>query len=113
MLPRTRRRPTTEAVFAALGDATRMALVARLAGGEPASIAELTAGTRITRQAVTKHLRVLEQAGLVRGVRCGRENRFALDPRPLGDVHAYVERVSQEWDAGLYRLKAMVEEQAR
>ncbi len=105
-----RRRPTTEAVFAALGDATRLALVSRLADGQPASIAELTAGTRITRQAVTKHLRVLEGAGLVRGVRCGRENRFALDPRPLGDVQEYVGRVSQEWDSALSRLKAMVEE---
>jgi DNA-binding transcriptional ArsR family regulator len=103
---------TPEAVFAALGDATRLSLVEHLAAGRPASIAELTAGTRITRQAVTKHLSVLERAGLVRGVRCGRENRFGLDPRPLGDLQAYLGRVSQEWNDALSRLKAMVEEQA-
>lgn len=105
-----RRRPAPAVVFAALGDATRLDLVARLAGGQPASIAALTAGTRITRQAVTKHLRVLERAGLVRGVRCGRESRFALDPMPLGDVQAYLGRVSREWDDALSRLKAMVDE---
>lgn len=103
------KQPVPEAVFAALGDATRLALVARLAGGQPASIAELTAGTRISRQAVTKHLSVLEGAGVVRGVRCGRENRFALDPEPLDQVREYLERVSREWDGALSRLKEMVE----
>lgn len=106
----TLKQPMPELVFAALGDATRLMLVARLAGGHPASIAELTAGTRITRQAVTKHLRVMERAGLVRGVRCGRENRFALDPRPLDQVREYLTRVSQDWDDALGRLKALVEE---
>jgi DNA-binding transcriptional ArsR family regulator len=110
MSRRTSKQPTPEAVFAALGDTTRLALVARLAGGQPSSIADLTVGTRITRQAVTKHLSVLERAGLVRGVRCGRENRFALDPRPLDEAQSYLVRVSREWDGALSRLKGMVEE---
>jgi DNA-binding transcriptional ArsR family regulator len=110
MSRRTPKQPMPDAVFAALGDATRLALVAHLAGGQPASIAELTAGTRITRQAVTKHLRVLDGAGLVHGVRCGRENRFALNPRPLDQVQEYLKRVSQDWDDALGRLKALVEE---
>jgi DNA-binding transcriptional ArsR family regulator len=97
-------------VFAALGDATRLKLIARLARGEPESIAHLTRGSRVTRQAITKHLRVLEQAGLVRNVRCGRESRHALDPRPLTDMEAYLSRVSREWEGTLERLKAFVEE---
>jgi DNA-binding transcriptional ArsR family regulator len=97
-------------VFAAMGDATRLALIARLARGQPQSIAHLTRGSRLTRQAITKHLRVLEQAGLVRSVRCGRENHFALDPRPLTEMEAYLSRVAHEWDCALERLKAFVEE---
>ena len=74
------------AVFAALGDATRLAVLARLAEGEAQSIARLTAGTPLTRQAVTKHLQVLEGAGIVRSLRVGRESRFALEPRSLVEV---------------------------
>jgi DNA-binding transcriptional ArsR family regulator len=97
-------------VFAAMGDETRLALIARLARGQPESIAHLTRGSRLTRQAITKHLRVLERAGLVRSVRCGRESLFALDPRPLTDMEAYLGRVSRAWDSALERLKAFVEE---
>ncbi len=97
-------------VFAALGDETRLLLVSRLSAGEPRSIAELTEGSSLTRQAVTKHLRVLERAGIVRCRREGRESRFALDPRPLGELHDYLDRVSRRWDDALDRLKAFVEE---
>lgn len=82
----------------------------RLAAGEAASITELTRISRLTRQAITKHLRVLERAGMVRCVRAGRESRFELDPRPLSEIEEYVQRVSREWDTALARLKAFVEE---
>ena len=98
------------ALFAALGDKTRLAIVARLNSGRSASISELTVGSRLTRQAVTKHLRVLERAGWVRSARSGRENRFTLDPRPLHTMQAYLSRVSEHWDHTLARLKAFVEE---
>ena len=97
------------ALFAALGDQTRLALVARLVSGQPASIAELTVGSRITRQAVTKHLRVLQNAGIARSVRSGRENRFALNPRSLHTMQNYLDRVSHQWDDALARLKSFVE----
>jgi DNA-binding transcriptional ArsR family regulator len=97
-------------VFAALGDQTRLALVAKLAAGHAQSITELTRQSRLTRQAITKHLRVLERAGMVRCVRAGRESRFELDPRPLSEIVEYLERVSREWDAALARLKAFVED---
>jgi len=100
---------TRAAVFAALGDATRLSVLARLARGEPASISRLTAGTHLTRQAVTKHLRVLEGAGVVRSVRVGRENRFALEPKPLAEIRDYLALVSRQWDAALMRLKALLE----
>jgi DNA-binding transcriptional ArsR family regulator len=101
---------TRAAVFAALGDETRLSVLTRLARGEPQSIARLTAGTRLTRQAVTKHLRVLEGAGVVRSVRVGRESRFALQPKPLDAVRDYLDLVSRQWDAALMRLKALVED---
>jgi DNA-binding transcriptional ArsR family regulator len=96
-------------VFAALGDATRLALVGRLSGGVPRSIAQLTEGSRITRQAVTKHLRVLEDAGIVRSVRAGREARFELEPKPLDDARAYLDEVSAQWGRALERLRAFVD----
>jgi DNA-binding transcriptional ArsR family regulator len=96
-------------VFAALGDETRLAIVARLADGVPCSISQLTAGSRITRQAITKHLRVLENAGMVRHSRLGRESRFAFDPQPLKGMREYLEGVSVQWDDALSRLKSLVE----
>ena len=96
-------------VFAALGDETRLALVAKLSAGEPCSIVQLTEGTRLTRQAVTKHLRVLTDARIVRSVKSGRENLFELDPAPLREVRDYAEVVSSQWDAAIGRLKAFVE----
>jgi DNA-binding transcriptional ArsR family regulator len=101
---------TRASVFAALGDETRLGLLAKLTSGEPQSIARLTEGTRLTRQAVTKHLRVLEDAGVVFSVTTGRESRFALDPRPIVSAQEYLEHVSRQWDSALARLKALVEE---
>jgi len=102
-------RPSQAPVFAALGDANRLALVAKLCAGEPSSIAQLTEGSRLTRQAITKHLRVLERAGIVQGRRSGRERRFRLDPRPIEQARSYLDRVSLQWDHALARLRAFVE----
>ena len=96
-------------LFAALGDETRLALVAKLGARQPSSIVELTSGSRLTRQAITKHLRVLQRAGLVHSVRAGRESRFELDPRPIGAMQDYLNQVSKHWDQALARLKAFVE----
>jgi DNA-binding transcriptional ArsR family regulator len=104
------RRPAPAVLFAALGDETRLALVSRLASGQSASITELTRHSRLTRQAITKHLRVLQRAGMVRCLRAGRESHFELDARPLGEIEEYLHNVSREWDAALARLKAFVEE---
>lgn len=96
-------------VFAALGDETRLALIAKLARGKPRSISQLTQGSRVTRQAITKHLRVLQSVGVVRGMRQGRESLFELDPRPIEGLKGYLESVSEQWDEALGRLKAFVE----
>ena len=98
------------ALFATLGDTTRMRLLMTLANGESRSIAELTAGSKLTRQAITKHLRVLERAGMVRCQRAGRESRFAFDPRPVAEMREYLAAVSAQWDAALGRLKEFVED---
>ncbi|HEY4373620.1 MAG TPA: metalloregulator ArsR/SmtB family transcription factor [Burkholderiales bacterium] len=103
------RRPDFAPVFAALGDRTRLSLVGRLADGVPRSIAALTEDGAITRQAVTKHLRVLEGAGLVRAERSGRESLYALRPEPLEAARAYLAGVSRQWDDALGRLKAFVD----
>ena len=101
--------PDAAAMFAALGDPTRLAVLGRLARGEPESISRLTEGTRLTRQAMTKHLKVMERAGLLRQVKVGRESRFALDPAPLADLRAYLDMVSRQWDEALDRLRDFVE----
>ena len=106
--PAARRRHHA-ALFAALGGETRLSLVNALAAGEPRSIAQLTGGTRMTRQAVTKHLRVLEHAGLVRCRRTGRESRFEFDPAPLGEMREYLGQVAAQWDVVLGRLREFVE----
>jgi DNA-binding transcriptional ArsR family regulator len=98
-------------VFAALGDRTRLALLNRLSDGQTRSIAKLSADTRLTRQAVTKHLHVLENAGLVRSVRIGRESRFAYRPEPVAEARSYLESVSAQWDEALARLRAFVEDE--
>lgn len=96
-------------VFAALGDPTRLWLLARLSDGQPRSISVLAADTDLTRQAVTKHLHVLEHAGLVQSRRVGRESRFGFHPEPLADARAYLDRVSAQWDDALARLRTFVE----
>lgn len=97
-------------VFAALGDETRLALVAKLCAGRPYSISQLTRGSRLTRQAITKHLRVLESAGIVHGVRTGRESLFEFDPQPIAGMKEYLDSVSEQWDQALARLKSFVED---
>jgi len=97
-------------LFAALGDETRLSLVVKLSNGEPHSISQLTEGTRLTRQAVTKHLRVLEGVGIVKGVRSGRESLFAFNPKPMDELKEYLDLVSQQWDQALARLQSFVED---
>jgi|SRR5271154_4131118 len=103
------KRRTHALVFAALGDTTRLSLVAKLCGGQQRSISQLTQGSRLTRQAITKHLRVLESAGIVHGVRAGRENLFEFDLEPIAEVREYLGFVSEQWGQALSRLKAFVE----
>ena len=108
---RATRRPRRNApLFAALGDETRLTLLTKLSGGSRCSIAQLTAGSTLTRQAITKHLRVLQDVGLVRGVRRGRENLFELEPKPLDEARRALDRIARQWDEALARLKAFVEE---
>jgi len=96
-------------LFAALGDETRLRVVARLCEEGPLSIARLTEGADVSRQAVTKHLRVLEGAGLVRGARDGRENVWQLERRRLAEAGRLLDAISKEWDDTLERLRAFVE----
>lgn len=96
-------------VFAALSDETRLSLLATLSAGVPCSISQLTTDSKMSRQAITKHLRVLESAGLVRAETAGRERRFELDPKPLGEARAYLDLVSKQWDEALTRLRKLVE----
>jgi DNA-binding transcriptional ArsR family regulator len=103
------RRQAHAPVFAALGDETRLSLVVRLSDGQRHSISQLTEGSKLTRQAITKHLRVLQRVGMVHSVRTGRETRFELNPEPIEEMKTYLEFVSQQWDQALSRLKAFVE----
>jgi DNA-binding transcriptional ArsR family regulator len=96
-------------LFAALGDETRFRVLVRLSSGGPASIASLRAKSPVSRQAITKHLAVLSEAGLVRSSRRGRERIWELEPRRLADAHAYLDRISRQWDDALDRLKKFVE----
>lgn len=96
-------------IFAALGDETRLFLVAQLSEGEPRSISHLTAGSSLTRQAITKHLRVLQNAGVVSSIRSGRESLFEFHPRPVDELRKYLTLVSCQWDHALARLKSFVE----
>lgn len=96
-------------VFAALGDPTRLSLVAKLYSGGAHSISQLTLGSRLTRQAITKHLRVLERAGIVHSNHAGRESLFEFDLEPIAEVSEYLRFVSEQWDQALARLKSFVE----
>ncbi len=96
-------------VFAALGDPTRLRLVAALCAGGALSIVQLTAGTAVTRQAVTKHLEVLASAGLVHDIRQGRERLWELQPSRLDEARRALDAISTQWEQALARLKAFVE----
>jgi DNA-binding transcriptional ArsR family regulator len=96
-------------VFSALGDKTRLDLVARLCSGGPLSIARLTAGADITRQAITKHLNILAGVGLVRDIRVGRERLWEVETRQLEEARHCLERISSQWDDALAHLKFAVE----
>ncbi len=104
------RLPGCAPVFAALGDARRLRLVARLCRDGPLSIAELTAGSEVTRQAITKHLRVMEQAGLVHGARRGRERVWQLEQQRLEEARRQLDLIAAQWDAALERLRRFVED---
>lgn len=107
------KKPSTResaSIFAALGDETRLRLVAALCAGGALSISQLTAGTDITRQAVTKHLNVLADAGLVRGVKAGREHRWEFEPSRLDEARAALDAIASKWDRALERLARAVEE---
>ena len=105
-----RRAPASSArIFAALGDRTRLSILERLGDGQRQSISRLTHGTRLTRQAVTKHLAVLRKAGLVRHTRRGREQLFELCPSPIESARETLDAISRSWDTALARLKSFVE----
>jgi DNA-binding transcriptional ArsR family regulator len=102
---------TAAPVFAALGDPTRLRIVMRLCTEGPQSIVQLTEGSQVTRQAVTKHLVALEEAGLVRGERDGRERIWELQGKRLAEARQWLDQISQQWDAAIERLRAFVEEE--
>ena len=97
-------------MFAALGDETRLAIVARLCTTGPQSIVQLTEGARVTRQAVTKHLHALAEAGLVKSKRDGRERIWEMQTRRLADARRYLDQISTQWDEAIDRLRALVED---
>jgi DNA-binding transcriptional ArsR family regulator len=100
---------STAPVFAALGDETRLQLIARLSTGGPLSITKLTSGFPMTRQAITKHLRVMEDAGLVRSIAQGRESLWQVEAARVAEARRQLERISSQWDERLVRLKRFVE----
>lgn len=104
-----RKTPRSAPVFAALGDEIRLRLLERLSTGGPLSITRLTSGTRVTRQAITKHLHVLAAAGLVRCTRQGREQLWELSGEPLLEARRQIDLIANQWDGALLRLKAHVE----
>jgi DNA-binding transcriptional ArsR family regulator len=105
-----RRQAEAAPVFAALGDVTRLQLISRLCSSGPLSITRLSAGAPVTRQAITKHLTALANAGIVRHSRHGRERFFELEPTRLASARSYLDQVSAQWDTALERLRALVED---
>lgn len=97
-------------LFAALGDPTRMGLVSRLCDSGPMSITGLTTGSNVTRQAITKHLLVMEDAGLVRNTRQGRESVWELDRQRLREARRYLKMISKQWDDALDRVHESVKD---
>lgn len=109
-VPNEPRLAATAPIFAALGDETRLRLVTRLSSEGPLSIARLTAGTNVSRQAVSKHLQVLAKAGVAHGAQLGRERIWELEPQPLLAAHECLEELSVQWDQALGRLREFVEQ---
>ncbi len=109
-MPQRRRTVTPAPVFAALGDENRLRLLALLGGGQLMSISRLTAGSGISRQGVSKHLRVLAGAGLVRGSRRGKESLWQLERRRLDEARRSLDLIARQWDVSLGKLKQFVEE---
>jgi DNA-binding transcriptional ArsR family regulator len=105
------RLPNAATVFAALGDPVRLAIIARLCGDGPLPTIQLKHGTSLSRQAVTKHLRVLEDSGLVRSDRVGRDRSWRIEKGQLAKTGAYLEQISARWDARLERLRSFVEDE--
>jgi DNA-binding transcriptional ArsR family regulator len=103
------RRTNSAQLFAALGDETRLDLISRLCTRGPLSITDLAAGSRVTRQGITKHLRVMERSGLAHATRRGRESVWEVDRRRVQEAQRYLEQISTQWDKALARLKAFVE----
>jgi DNA-binding transcriptional ArsR family regulator len=101
--------PDHAPVFAALGDEMRLKLLTALCVGGALSITQLTAGTEITRQAVTKHLGVLASVGLVRDLKVGRERLWEFEPAPLDEARRSLQAIAEQWDRALARLKEWVE----
>ena len=101
--------PNSAPIFSALGDEMRLRLIAVLCVGGAMSITQLTSGTDISRQAVTKHLNVLAAAGLVRGIKIGREHLWEFEPSQLEEARRSLELIARQWDQALARLKAAVE----
>jgi DNA-binding transcriptional ArsR family regulator len=97
-------------LFAALGDETRLQMLMRLSASGPESIARMSEKSRVSRQAITKHLQVLEQAGFVVGERRGRERIWRIQARRFEEASAHLERISKQWDEALERLRAFVED---
>jgi DNA-binding transcriptional ArsR family regulator len=102
--------PDPASMFAALGDPTRLSLIGKLSIDARLSISRLAEGSALSRQAVTKHLRVLESAGVVGCERSGRESLYWLEPTPIAEMRAYLDGISRQWDDALARLKAFVED---
>ena len=103
--------PVTDlaSVFFALGDKTRLQLIAILCAGGAFSITQLTANTDVTRQAVTKHLQVLADAGLVKDLKIGRERLWQFDPAQVEEARRSLEVIGQQWEQALGKLKASLE----
>jgi DNA-binding transcriptional ArsR family regulator len=108
--PSAAKRHAHATVFAALGDETRLLLLTRLSEGHRVSISRLSKGSKLTRQAITKHLRVLESAGMVHCFRRGRESLFEFSPQPIEEIKEYLDLISAQWDQALSRLKSFVED---
>jgi DNA-binding transcriptional ArsR family regulator len=107
---RAAKRADGATVFAALGDPIRLAIIARLCGSGPLPTIQLQQGTSLSRQAVTKHLRILEEVGLVRSDRVGRHRSWRIEARQLVNTRDHLDRISAQWDARLKRLQSLVQD---